>query len=67
MKLESYGSPSRSIQCDVPLLVSTSTWWGGLLGIGLLGEVEEEPDYEEEEGEYLVEEEDMDDENVNDF
>ena len=33
----------------------------------LLGEVEEEPDYEEEEGEYLVEEEDMDDENVNDF
>ena len=62
-KLESYGSPSWSIQCDILLWVSTSTQQGeilGILGIGLLGEIEENQDREEEEGEYLVEEEDLD-------
>ena len=57
MKSESYGSPSQSIQWDIPFPVSL-----GPLGIGLLGEVGGEPDCEEEEDEDLVEEEDMDDE-----
>ena len=65
MKLESYGSPSQSIQWDIPFLVSIGTWRGGLLrllGIWHFGEVEEQLDREEEEDGGLVEEEDMDDE-----
>ena len=56
MKLESYGSPSQSIQWDIPFQVSL-----GPLGMGILGDIEEESDHKEEDGD-LVEEEYMDDE-----